>query len=203
MTLEIIVPPVLCLLLGYLLGSVPFGLLLTRAAGLGDVRDIGSGNIGATNVLQDRPQGARRRDPAARRRQGRGGGAARRADLAGPAAIPALARSAPSSATSIRSGCASGAARAWRPWPGSSPPCTGRPLLVAVAVWTAVLALTRYSSLGGMVSAARRAGRGRSVRPVRSRHPVPRLRLARPVEAPRQYRPPRQRHRAEGRQSAA
>jgi glycerol-3-phosphate acyltransferase PlsY len=38
--------------LGYALGSVPFGLLLTRAAGLGDVRSIGSGNIGATNVLR-------------------------------------------------------------------------------------------------------------------------------------------------------
>ena len=39
-------------LFGYLLGSIPFGLLLTRAAGLGDVRNIGSGNIGATNVLR-------------------------------------------------------------------------------------------------------------------------------------------------------
>jgi glycerol-3-phosphate acyltransferase PlsY len=40
------------LALGYLLGSIPFGFLLTRVAGLGDVRNIGSGNIGATNVLR-------------------------------------------------------------------------------------------------------------------------------------------------------
>jgi acyl phosphate:glycerol-3-phosphate acyltransferase len=43
---------VLALAAGYLLGSLPFGLLLTRWAGLGDVRGIGSGNIGATNVLR-------------------------------------------------------------------------------------------------------------------------------------------------------
>ena len=45
-------PPNSYILLGYLLGAIPFGLLLTRAAGLGDIRAIGSGNIGATNVLR-------------------------------------------------------------------------------------------------------------------------------------------------------
>lgn len=40
------------ILVGYVLGSIPFGLLITRVAGLGDIREIGSGNIGATNVLR-------------------------------------------------------------------------------------------------------------------------------------------------------
>jgi glycerol-3-phosphate acyltransferase PlsY len=45
-------PMILAAALGYLLGSVPYGLLLTRFAGLGDIRAIGSGSIGATNVLR-------------------------------------------------------------------------------------------------------------------------------------------------------
>lgn len=43
---------IIALAIGYGLGSIPFGLLLTRFAGLGDIRRIGSGNIGATNVLR-------------------------------------------------------------------------------------------------------------------------------------------------------
>lgn len=57
MPLPVIVPEsataiLLAALFGYVLGSIPFGLLLTKLAGLGDVRKIGSGNIGATNVLR-------------------------------------------------------------------------------------------------------------------------------------------------------
>jgi glycerol-3-phosphate acyltransferase PlsY len=51
-TWDTLAEPLLAILLGYGLGSIPFGLVLTRLAGLGDVRNIGSGNIGATNVLR-------------------------------------------------------------------------------------------------------------------------------------------------------
>ena len=46
------IAPACALLLGYVLGSIPFGVILTRLAGAGDLRSIGSGNIGATNVLR-------------------------------------------------------------------------------------------------------------------------------------------------------
>jgi len=49
---QIILPPLLSLMLGYALGSIPFGVILTRATGAGDLRSIGSGSIGATNVLR-------------------------------------------------------------------------------------------------------------------------------------------------------
>jgi len=58
---EFVTPPALIALwgaVGYLLGSIPFGLVLARLLGLGDLRQIGSGNIGATNVLRTGSKGA-------------------------------------------------------------------------------------------------------------------------------------------------
>ncbi|MCX7644831.1 MAG: glycerol-3-phosphate 1-O-acyltransferase PlsY [Rhodobacteraceae bacterium] len=58
---DLVTPPALLALwagLGYLLGSIPFGLVLARLLGLGDLRQIGSGNIGATNVLRTGSKGA-------------------------------------------------------------------------------------------------------------------------------------------------
>jgi glycerol-3-phosphate acyltransferase PlsY len=48
---------IIAFLVAYLLGSIPFGLVLTRFAGKGDIRDVGSGNIGATNVLRTGSKG--------------------------------------------------------------------------------------------------------------------------------------------------
>jgi glycerol-3-phosphate acyltransferase PlsY len=152
-TPEIFLPPVLCFLLGYALGAIPFGLVLTRAAGLGDVRKIGSGNIGATNVLRT----GNKRLAAATLVLDAGKGAAAVllaralwADLPqaeGIAAIGAFLghlfpiwlgfRGGKGVATLV------GIVLALH-WPSG---------LVVIGVWVLMLLLTRYSSVGGMLAA--------------------------------------------------
>ena len=138
-------------LAGYLLGSIPFGLILTRLAGLGDVRRIGSGNIGATNVLR-----TGRKSPAAATLLldgGKGAAAFLLAGLWGPdmALIAGMAavlghlfplwlgfRGGKGVATTIGTLFAA----AW-------------PLGLAVcAIWLLVAATTRYSSLAALLSLA-------------------------------------------------
>ena len=154
MTAEIYLPVLACFLLGYALGSVPFGLLVTRAAGLGDVRDIGSGNIGATNVLRTGRKGLAAAtlllDVA------KGAGAVLLAGLVWPEQpqFPALAgigaflghlypvwlRFKGGKGVATLAGIV-----AALHWPT---------ILLAAAIWILVVALTRYSSLGGILAPA-------------------------------------------------
>lgn len=138
-------------LLGYLLGSIPFGLLLAKFGGAGDIRDIGSGNIGATNVL----------------RTGRKGLAAATLILdllKGTAAVLLVRQLVP--------GCeyiAAGAAffghlyPVWLGFKGGKGVATYAGILFGLnwplgliygAVWIGSLLLFRISSLGGLVAAA-------------------------------------------------
>ena len=94
---------ILALVIGYLLGSIPFGLILTKFAGTQDLRSIGSGSIGATNVLRTGRKGLAAATLLVRRAQRYGRGADRR--------LPTAARkrrcwrgSPHSSATCFRSG---------------------------------------------------------------------------------------------------
>ena len=105
--------------LAYLVGSIPFGLLLARAGGAGDLRRIGSGNIGATNVLRTGRKGLALATLALDMLKG-----ALRPGSASATSAPTWrwSRASPrSSATVSRSGSSSAAARASRPRAGSWP----------------------------------------------------------------------------------
>jgi glycerol-3-phosphate acyltransferase PlsY len=150
-------PFILAAIGGYLLGSIPFGLVITRAAGLGDIRGIGSGNIGATNVLR-----TGRKDLAL----------ATLALDAGKAAIALLIARALSAnlPDQIEIGLTAGAAAfvghcypVWLGFKGGKGVATyfglllfGMPPLGAViaAVWLAVAMMFRFSSLAALASAS-------------------------------------------------
>jgi acyl phosphate:glycerol-3-phosphate acyltransferase len=139
------------LIFGYLLGSIPFGLIFTRMAGLGDVRKIGSGNIGATNVL----------------RTGRKGLAAATLlgdALKGTAAVLIAAQWGPQFATVAALGAFMGHLfPVWLKFRGGKGVATFigvliglKPLaaLIFVLIWIGVAFASRYSSLSALVASA-------------------------------------------------
>jgi glycerol-3-phosphate acyltransferase PlsY len=138
------------LVFGYLLGSIPFGLLLTRAAGLGDVRKIGSGNIGATNVLRT---GNKKLAAATLLLDA----------LKGTAAVLLAGYLGPDQALVAGLGAFLGHLYpVWLGFRGGKGVATYLGVLVAVAwqgalvfaaAWLAVAFLTRYSSLAALVAA--------------------------------------------------
>lgn len=142
--------PLAALVTGYLLGSIPFGVLLTRAGGEGDLRRIGSGNIGATNVL----------------RTGRKGLAATTLILdtvKGAAAVLVVAHFSPNDAPLAAAGAFLGHCYpVWLRFRGGKGVATmlGVTLaliwpvgLVYAVVWLGALALLRVSSVAGMAAA--------------------------------------------------
>ena len=142
----------LAALLGALLGSVPFGLLLTRAAGLGDIRKVGSGNIGATNVLR-----TGRRDLAA---------ATLVLDAGKGAAAVLVAASLWGPVAGAVAGVAAVVGHLFTPWlgfQGGKGVATGLGTLLALAfpaglaacgLWLAIAKLTRISSAAALVAFA-------------------------------------------------
>lgn len=136
-------------LVGYLLGSVPFGLILTRAAGLGDVRQIGSGSIGATNVLRTGNKGLAAATVLLDAGKGVAAVLLARQVLPGTEGLAAIA--------AIIGHCFP----VWLRFKGGKGFATAAgvcgalawPVMLACAgVWAVTLALSRYSSLGSMVT---------------------------------------------------
>jgi acyl phosphate:glycerol-3-phosphate acyltransferase len=137
---------------GYLLGSIPFGLLITRIAGMGDIRAIGSGNIGATNVLRTGNKAL-----AALTLLGDAGKGVAAVLIAG-------AYAGPQAAAAAGLGAFLGHLfPVWLQFKGGKGVATYLGVLAAYAwptglafagVWLAVAFLTRYSSLAALIAAA-------------------------------------------------
>jgi glycerol-3-phosphate acyltransferase PlsY len=137
---------------GYLLGSIPFGLIVTRYAGLGDIRQIGSGNIGATNVLR-----TGRRELALATLAG---------DFAKGAVAVLIAGAMFGAVAAALAGLAAFLGHLFPVWLrfrggkgvatffGVVIAATGLPGLAAGATWLVVAGVFRFSSLASLVAAA-------------------------------------------------
>ncbi len=152
---------ILAAVIGFAFGSIPFGLLLTRAAGLGDVRQIGSGSIGATNVLRTGNKGLAAATVLLDAAKGAvpvliaahfwlffsdAGGTSGAMMLAGIAGVGAVAGHCFTPWLGFRGGkgfaTAAGVLLALA-WPA---------MLICAAIWAAVLAVGRYSSVASLVT---------------------------------------------------
>jgi acyl phosphate:glycerol-3-phosphate acyltransferase len=143
---------VAALALGYLLGSVPWGLVLTRVAGLGDIRAIGSGNIGATNVLRTGNKGL--------------AAATLALDVLKGAAALLIANAVWGEGAGLAAGFGAMLGHAFPVWlgfRGGKGVATGAGVLLAASwwmglaaalVWLATAALTRMSSAGALAACA-------------------------------------------------
>jgi glycerol-3-phosphate acyltransferase PlsY len=139
------------LIFGYLLGSIPFGLIITRIAGMGDIRAIGSGNIGATNVLRTGNKGL-----AALTLLGDAG--------KGAAAVLIARALGPEAAAVAGFGAFLGHLfPVWLGFKGGKGVATYLGVLMAYAwpaglafagIWLAVAYISRYSSLAALIAAA-------------------------------------------------
>jgi len=145
----------LAAILGYLLGSIPFGLLLTRLAGYGDIRRVGSGNIGATNVLRTGSKGL--------------AALTLLLDLGKGAAAVIIAHGWGSQAALVAAGCVilGHMFPVWLGFRGGKGVATALgvliPLawpvaLIAIILWIATVLLFHYSSLAALVAAIASAG---------------------------------------------
>jgi acyl phosphate:glycerol-3-phosphate acyltransferase len=145
-------PYAAALVIGYLLGSIPFGLVLTRCAGTPDIRSIGSGNIGATNVLRTGSKAL-------------AAGTLLGDALKGTAAVLATRYAfGPDAALAAAVGALLGHIfPVWLRFKGGKGVATYIGLLLGLAwpaaiafclIWLAIAALTRYSSLAGLVASA-------------------------------------------------
>ena len=178
-------PPTLALAIGYLLGSIPFGVLLTRWGGAGDLRQIGSGNIGATNVL----------------RTGRKGLAAATLVLdvlKGAAAVWLVERLFPGNAQLAAAGAFVGHCYpVWLRLRGGKGVATLMGIVLALhwplaivyaLVWLGLLALLRISSVAGMAAAVSAPVAAGGAGAVRRGAVADRAGADRGVEAPREHR---------------